>query len=82
MQFDIYAIQEHLLNSLSPYVPAQLTKDTFLLHHINSLTKKDTKFDKCYLPTFIACQSYTKVRINHTSYQIQVTTRLPFCLRI
>ena len=40
------------LNSTSTYVPAQLTKDQLLVHHINTLTKIDVKIDKCELPTF------------------------------
>ena len=38
-------------NSTSTYVPAQLTKDKLLLHHIENLTKIDLKIDKCELPT-------------------------------
>ena len=34
------------------YVPAQLTKDQLLVHHINTLTKINVKIDKCELPTF------------------------------
>ena len=40
------------LNSTSTYVPAQLTKDKLLLHHIDSLTKSNIKIDKLDLPTF------------------------------
>ena len=42
------------LNSMSTYmyVPAQLTKDQLLVHHINTLTKINVKIDKCELPTF------------------------------
>ena len=40
------------LNSTSTYVPAQLTKDQLLEHHINTLTKINVKIDKCELPTF------------------------------
>ena len=40
------------LNSTSICVPAQLTKDKLLLHHIDSQTKIDVKMDKCELPTF------------------------------
>ena len=39
-------------NSMSTYVPAQLTKDNLLLHHIDKLTKINVKIDKCELPTF------------------------------
>ena len=39
------------LNSTSTYVPAHLTKDNLLLHHIDPLTKIDVKMDKCELPT-------------------------------
>ena len=34
------------LNSKSTYVPAQLTKDKLLLHHIDALTQIDVKIDK------------------------------------
>ena len=40
------------LNSTSTYVPAQLTKDKLLLHHIDTLTKINIKIGKCELPTF------------------------------
>ena len=40
------------LNSTSTYIPAQLTKDQLLVHHINTLTKLNVKIDKCELPTF------------------------------
>ena len=40
------------LKSTSTYVPAQLTKDQLLVHHINTLTKINVKIDKCELPTF------------------------------
>ena len=40
------------LNSTSTYVPAQLTNDKLLLHHIDTLTKINVKIDKCELPTF------------------------------
>ena len=40
------------LNSTSTYSPAQLTKDQFLVQHINTLTRIDVKIDKCELPTF------------------------------
>ena len=33
-------------------IPAQLTKDKFLLHHIDTLTIIDVKMDKCELPIF------------------------------
>ena len=39
-------------NSTSSYVPAQLTKDQLLVHHINNLTKINVKIDKCEMPTF------------------------------
>ena len=35
------------LNSTSTYVPAQLTKDQLLVHHINTLTKINVRIDKC-----------------------------------
>ena len=40
------------LNSTSTYVPAQLTKDKLLLHHIDTHIKINVKIDKCELPTF------------------------------
>ena len=40
------------LNSTSTYVPAQLTKDKLLLHHINNLAKINVKIEKCELRTF------------------------------
>ena len=40
------------LNSTSTYVPALLTKDKFLLHRIDTLTKINVKIDKFELPTF------------------------------
>ena len=39
-------------NSTSTYVPAQLTKDQLIVHHINTFTKLNVKIDKCELPTF------------------------------
>ena len=33
-------------------VPAQLTKDKLLLHHIDTLAKINVKIDQCELPTF------------------------------
>ena len=39
------------LNSTSTYVPAQLTKDQLLVHHINIFTKINVENDKCKLPT-------------------------------
>ena len=32
-------------NSTSPYAPAQLTKDQFFVHHINTLRKINVKID-------------------------------------
>ena len=42
------------LNSTSTYVlvPAQLTKDNLLLHHIDTITNINVKIDKCELPRF------------------------------
>ena len=40
------------LNYTSTYVPAKLTKDKLLLHHMDTLTKINVKIDKCELPTF------------------------------
>ena len=39
-------------NSKSTYVPAQLTKDQLLVHHINTITKFNIKIDQYELPTF------------------------------
>ena len=70
------------LNSTSTYVPAQLTKDKLLLRHIDTLTKSNIKIDKLDLPTFSDCRSYTKIFINHASYQILVTALLPSYLSV
>ena len=40
------------LNFKSTYLPAQLTKDKLLLHHIDTLTKISVKMDKYELLTF------------------------------
>ena len=40
------------LNSTITYIPAQLTKDKLLLHHIDTLAKINVKIDKCELRTF------------------------------
>ena len=40
------------LNSTSTYVPAELTKDQLLVHHINTLTNIDVKIDKCEYSPF------------------------------
>ena len=40
------------LNSKTTYVPAQLTKDKFLLDNIDTFIKIDVKIVKCELPTF------------------------------
>ena len=45
-------VLEGELNSTSTYVPAQLTKDQLLVHHINTLTIINVKIDKYELPTF------------------------------
>ena len=45
-------VLEGELDSTSTYVPARLTKDQLLVHHINTLTKINVKIDKCELPTF------------------------------
>ena len=37
------------IQPLSTYVPAQLTKDKVLVHHIDTLTKIDVKIDKAYI---------------------------------
>ena len=37
---------------MGTYVPAQLTKDKLLLHHIDTLTKSNIKIDKIEMPTF------------------------------
>ena len=56
-------------------MPAQLTKDQRLVHHINTLTKINVKIDKCELPTLVAKITH-KSFINHVLYQIQVTVLL------
>ena len=66
------------LNSTSTYVPAQLTKDERLFYHINTLTKINVTIDNVNGLHFIGCQSYTKVLLNHASYQILATALLPF----
>ena len=38
--------------STSSYVPAHLTKDRLLLHHMDTLTKINVKNDQYELPTF------------------------------
>ena len=70
------------LNSTSTYVPAQLTKDQLLVHHINTLTKINVKIDKCELPTFYWLPKLHKRPYNRVLYQIQVTALLPFFLSI
>ena len=40
------------LNSTSTWVPARLTKDKLLLHHIDALYKSNINIDKLGLPTF------------------------------
>ena len=66
------------LNS-STYVPAQLTKDQLLVHHINTLTKISVKIIKCELPTF-----YWLPKLHKRPYKsrFQVTALLPFFLSI
>ena len=68
------------LNSTSTSVADELTKDKPLLHHIDTLTKINVKIDKCELLHFTGCQRYmyTKILINHVSYQILATALLPF----
>ena len=61
------------LNSTSTYVPAQLTKDQLLVHHINTLTKINVKIDKCELPTFywlpkLHKRPYKSRFISHSSH--------------
>ena len=70
------------LNSTSTYIPAQLTKDQLLVHHINTLTKSMSKLIKVNCLHFIGCQNYTNVLMNRVLYQIQVTAILPFFLSI
>ena len=66
-----------MLNSTSTYVPAQLTKDQLLVHHMNTLTKIKFKIDECELPKF-----YWLPKFKTSLYQIQVTALLPFFLSI
>ena len=70
------------LNFTSTYVPARLTKDQLLVHHINTLTKINVKLINVNCLHFIGCQNYTNVLINRVLYQIQVTALLPFFLSI
>ena len=66
------------LNSTSTYVPAQLTKDQLIFHHIDTLTKINDKINNVNCLHFIGCQSFTKILLNHVSYQILATALLPF----
>ena len=59
-------------------VPAQLTKDKLLLHHIDTLTKINVKIDKYELPTFYWLPKLHKILLNHATYQILATALLPF----
>ena len=70
-------------NSTSTYVPAQLPKDKLILRHIDTLTKSNIKIEKnlTYIH-FIGCRNYTKILVNHASYQILVTTLLPSYLTL
>ena len=70
------------LNSTSTYVPAQLTKDKLLcVISILSLNQISKLINLTCLH-FIGCRSYTKILMNHASYQILVTALLPSYLGI
>ena len=62
------------LNSTSAYVPAQLTKDHILVHHINTLTKINVKIDKCELPTF-----YWLPKLHKRSYKSRFISNSSHC---
>ena len=68
------------LDSTSTYVPAQLT-NFFCVISILSLNLI-SKLTNLTCLHFIGCQSYTKILINHASYQILVTALLPSYLSI
>ena len=62
------------LNSTSTYVPAQLTKDQLLVHHINTLTKINVKIDKCELPTF-----YWLLKLHKRPYKSRFISNSSHC---
>ena len=62
------------INSTSTYVPAQLTKDQLLVHHINIRTKVNVKIDKCELPTF-----YRLPKLHKRSYKSRLLSNLSHC---
>ena len=55
-----------------------LTKDKLLLHHVDTLKKKMPKWINVNCLYFIGYQSYTKILINHASYQSLASALLPF----
>ena len=62
------------LNSTSTYVTAQLTKDKFLLHHIDALTKSNIKIDKIDLPTF-----YWLPKLHKNPYKLRFISNSSHC---
>ena len=70
------------LNFMSTYVPAQLTKDQRLVHHINTLTKINVKIDKCELPTFYWLPKFNKRPYKSRFISNSITALLPFFLSI
>ena len=62
------------LNSMSTYLPARLTKDHLLMHHINTLTKINVKIDKCELPTF-----YWLPKLHKRSYKSRFISNSSHC---
>ena len=76
-RYNVDVLKEKL-NSTSTYVPAHLTKDRLILHHIDTLTISNIKIDKIDLPTFYWLPKIHKNPYNHVSYQILVTALLVY----
>ena len=72
------------LNSTSTYVPAQLTKDEFLVHYTcsNTFTIINVKIDNCELPTFYWLPNLHKCPYKSRVISNSVTALLPFFLSI
>ena len=62
------------LNSKSTYVPAQLTKDKLILHHIDALAKSNIKIDKLDLPTF-----YWLPKLHKNPYKLRFISNSSHC---
>ena len=62
------------LNSTSTYVPAQLTKDKLILHHMDAITKWNIKIDKIDLPTF-----YRLPKLHKNPYKSSFISNSSFC---